>query len=81
VIEPGKPRVAHLELSEWPIWARVISKFRRQGNVGVGDTVVHLIGDERSKRFQTWFKRKVGRTCGCAERQQWLNLRYPYSLL
>jgi hypothetical protein len=74
-----RPRVMPLPRSDWPLWARAIAKFRRPGDLGLGDTLVHLIGDARSNRFKKWFTRKFGKSCGCTERQRWLNRRFPYA--
>jgi hypothetical protein len=40
--------------------------------------VVHVIGDTRSERFKEWFQEKFGQSCGCTERQAWLNRKFPY---
>jgi hypothetical protein len=61
------------------MWVRAIARFRRDGDTGIGDTIVHLLGDTRSEKFKKWFARKFGRSCGCVERQRWLNRRFPYS--
>jgi hypothetical protein len=78
LIAQSKPRIQPVAKSDWPLWARAIAKFRREADTGLGDTIVHLIGDTRSERFQKWFQRKFGKSCGCTERQRWLNLRFPY---
>jgi hypothetical protein len=77
-IEPAKPRVESVPRDRWPLWAQAIAKFRRAPDTGLGDTVVHLIGDTRSESFKKWFARKFDRSCGCIERQSWLNQRFPY---
>ncbi|HXT10394.1 MAG TPA: hypothetical protein VN873_02440 [Candidatus Angelobacter sp.] len=71
-------RIAPVPITEWPLWARAVAKIRRPTDMGLGDTVVHLIGNTRSEKFRKWFHRKFGRTCGCTERQRWLNQKYPY---
>lgn len=63
---------------DWPLFIRVIAKFEKSGETGVGDTVVRLIGKGRSDAFKKWFDRKFGKSCGCTERQRWLNARFPY---
>ena len=83
--QPGiKPAVAPPEpvkptpMNEWPAWTWLIMLARKPEDKGLGDTVVHLIGDTRSDRFKAWFKEKFGKSCGCAERQRWLNRKFPY---
>ncbi len=66
-------------MADWPVWLRALAKIRRLEDTGLGDTLVHLIGDARSEKFKKWFMRKFGKTCGCTERQRWLNQKYPYT--
>jgi hypothetical protein len=64
--------------ARWPDWAKDLAKSRQAGDVGLGDTTVHVVGDEASERFQTWFNEKIGTSCGCKKRQAWLNRRFPF---
>ncbi len=77
-IQPAKPRIAPLPESEWPLIVKGIALLRKTGETGVGDTVERLIGPERSQKFQEWFQRAFGKSCGCARRHAWLNARFPY---
>jgi hypothetical protein len=70
--------VTALPINQWPAWAKDLTADRQPGDVGIGDTVVHIIGDTRSEAFKTWFREKIGGSCGCTERQGWLNQRYSY---
>ena len=79
IVQPSAPRITPTPIGEWPLWARAIEKLRHTADRGLGDTIVHLIGDTRSERFKKWFARKFGRTCGCAKRQRWLNHKFPYA--
>lgn len=78
-IAPSKSRIEPLPRDQWPFWAKVVAKFRQLQDLGLGDSVVHLIGDARSERFKKWFERKFGRSCGCTDRRLWLNGRFPYT--
>ncbi len=73
-------RVRPLPMDQWPQWAKDLAQHRRPEDIGLGDTLVHLIGDARSETFKRWFKEKLGKSCGCTERQRWLNQRFPYAL-
>lgn len=66
-------------VSEWPRWAKMLARRKRDGEAGIGDTILRMIGKDRSDRFKAWFKRWVGVDCGCSDRQNWLNRQYPYS--
>ena len=77
-IAPTKRHIEPLARSDWPAWTILVELARQEGDKGLGDTVVHLIGDTRSERFKAWFQEKFGKSCGCTERQAWLNARYPY---
>ena len=79
---PPAPPIARIRptpCADWPLWTRALSKFRHPEDTGLGDTIVHLIGDTRSENFKQWFTRKFGKTCGCTNRQRWLNQKFPYA--
>lgn len=67
-------------MDTWPRWARLLaaSKHRRPEDRGIGDTLVHWIGDSASARFKKWYHRLAGHECGCTDRQTSLNREYPY---
>jgi hypothetical protein len=71
-------RIRALPMDQWPAWAKDLAQDRHPEDAGLGDTIVHVIGAARSARFKSWFKEKLGITCGCIERQRWLNQRFPY---
>ncbi len=75
-ITPSKPRIEPMARSEWPLWARIAVKFRKPGETGIGDTIHRMI--PKADAFKKWFDRKFGQSCGCTERQRWLNARVPY---
>jgi hypothetical protein len=79
VVQRAAPRIRAVPRDKWPLWTCAIAKLRRTQDTGLGDTIVHLIGDTRSERFKKWFLRKFGRSCGCTERQRWLNQNFPYA--
>ena len=67
----------------WPVWAGKWATLARvfwPDDIGLGDTAVHIIGDARSARFKKWFEEKHGKSCGCTDRQRWLNARFPYKI-
>jgi hypothetical protein len=66
-------------MSEWPAWAKSIAEQRQCEDTGLGDTLVHLIGESRSEKFREWFQIQVGRSCGCTDRQAWLNAHFRYN--
>ena len=73
-------RIRPLPTDQWPQWAKTLAQDRQPEDKGLGDTVVHVIGDARSEKFRNWFKEKLGTSCGCAERQRWLNQKFPYEI-
>jgi len=79
-IAVGPARVQLLPFESWPDWAKDLAHDRQPTDTGLGDTIVHLIGDTRSEKFKTWFHEKFGKSCGCTERQRWLNQRFPYAV-
>lgn len=81
VLVPGTPPASNqtpIPFDQWPLWARVMAYSKRPEDTGLGDTVAHWIGDTRSEAFKSWFEKKFGTSCGCTERQRWINRRFPY---
>ena len=74
-------RIRPLPIDQWPQWAKDLAQDRQPEDKGLGDTVVHVIGNTRSEKFKRWFKEKLGKNCGCTERQRWLNQRFSYEAL
>jgi hypothetical protein len=76
---PDGPIAPQPDRSEqWPLWARTIAKFRQSGEVGIGDTIKRVIGNDSSESFKAWYKTTFGRSCGCCERAAQMNARYRY---
>lgn len=63
---------------QWPEWAKAVAWQRRDGEVGVGDTVERLITPMLSKGFRAAFKAVTGMDCGCSRRQEAWNIFYRY---
>jgi len=75
------PRIEPIAEADWPAWAKIAAwKAREQQDLGLGDTIVRLIGNTRSAAFKKWFQETFGQSCGCTERQRWLNARFPYQI-
>lgn len=72
------PVAIALPFDQWPLWAKTLAFMRHETDKGLGDTVVHIIGEHRSDAFQAWFLAKFGKSCGCKDRQAWMNQRFPY---
>lgn len=64
------------ESSEWPWWAKALKKRAQAGEKGIGDTLARKFGStgEAFKKVMEC----IGIQCGCQQRQEWLNARYPY---
>jgi len=81
VVEKHRAPIEPIPRAEWPLWAIAAEQYSKlffPSDVGVGDTVVHLIGEATSERFKQWFQDRFGKSCGCTERQRWLNGRFLY---
>jgi hypothetical protein len=75
-VQQSKP----MPFEEWPAWAQDLANSRQSEDAGLGDTATHQIGDTASKKFQEWFLKILGKSCGCSNRRRWLNDRFPYPL-
>lgn len=61
---------------EWPLTARIIRRLRSRDDIGIGDTIHRQLGAPGR-----WFEsvaESLGINCGCADRRDWLNRRFPY---
>lgn len=65
--------------AEWPLWAKTLALLATPADKGVGDTIARTIGPVGGDAFKAWYKRLTGKDCGCGERQDALNQRYPYA--
>lgn len=63
--------------AEWPLTARIVRSLRSADDQGVGDTIHRQLGAP-GRWFET-AANSLGINCGCADRRDWLNQRYPYS--
>lgn len=62
----------------WPFWAITISKKKIDTDQGVGDTLKRLIEKTGSDKIARAFEKLTGKVCGCTNRQEHLNRKYPY---
>lgn len=70
-------------LEKWPrnpfgMFARGFKLLRTPADTGIGDTIARLVGPIGGDAYKQWFKDTFGKSCGCTERQQDLNERFPY---
>lgn len=68
---------ARYDRALWPMWTRPVAQWAREPDRGLGDTLARHFG-VAGEAFKAWFKAAFGRSCGCAERQEALNFKYPY---
>lgn len=66
-----KLRVKKQRLVELLMWLRVDS------DKGVGDTVERLLAKVGGGKIKSLIE-SLGGSCGCTDRQKWLNEQYPY---
>lgn len=63
--------------TDWPLVLKPLKLLAKDGDRGMGDIVERMIGKDNSKDFQEWFRKHFGVACGCNERKEYLNQRYP----
>ena len=66
------------QIAEWPLGLRLVARKRIAGETGIGDTAARWIGAVGGEKFKLWFHIIFGKDCNCANRQAWLNTRWPY---
>lgn len=72
-LEPPKP----VDESDWPLPIRLLARKRKLGQRGVGDTLAAMFGGTGDKLKRAMKIMNVD--CGCKRRQEFLNVRYPYT--
>ena len=60
---------------QWPRWASVLAEYATTEDAGIGDIVARKLG-KTGEAFKAFMK-SIGIDCGCQQRQEWLNQRYP----
>ncbi len=73
--QPITPKPA----AQWEPWAVKVSSWRTSADLGIGDTIHRKLG-----ALGTAFKvvlTAIGVPCGCDERREQYNEKYPYSVL
>lgn len=79
VVEGAKPKPPEpVPYAEWPWWAKLVAKRRKDGEAGVGSTFERLAAGVGGKRFEAWAKRR-GINCGCAARRSRWDQTMRYS--
>lgn len=60
-----------------PRWIRLVRMLRIPSDTGIGDTLQRQFAKFGGERFKQWAA-KLGIDCGCTERQDHYNKKYPY---
>ena len=83
IVQPSKAsaavKIQAVPPSEWPLWAKAMALLCNSEDRGLGDTIARVIGPVGGDAFKSWHLKIMGEPCGCAGRQESLNLQYPYS--
>lgn len=74
---PPRPANATKDYA-WPVRVRLVGRFRREGEKGVGDTLARMLGQVGGEVWKRWYKRLTGQDCACKDRQAKLNAKYRY---
>ena len=61
---------------EWPFLAKPLRMFALPGDKGLGDIVERIIGPAGGEAYKIWYKQTFGKSCGCSQRRDKLNLLY-----
>jgi hypothetical protein len=79
IIYGNQPRamVTPIARSEWPLWAKALLLVAKPEDKGLGDIIARIVGPIGGDAYKAWFQKIFNRTCGCSERQETLNSKYP----
>ena len=58
-------------------WVRMVKLLRKPQDAGIGDTIQRIAAKFGGERFKA-FAEKIGIPCGCADRQNEWNSKWPY---
>lgn len=65
--------------ARWPKLAKAAALLANGTDAGVGDTVERVVGPVGGDAYKAWYLIVTGQPCGCGERKEALNRRYPYN--
>lgn len=71
------PKPQPIEPEPWPTILLPLKLIAKQGDRGAGDIIARVIGPIGGDAFKLWYKATFGRDCGCGNRQDALNRRWP----
>ena len=76
-IHLANPQEKQVIPQPWPIYARPLKLLAISGDKGLGDIIARTIGPIGGDAYKAWFKLAFGKSCGCTERQNSLNQKFP----
>ena len=74
------PPAMALPRDQWPLWAKTLALAAKSEDKGLGDVIARTIGPIGGDVYKKWFEKITGKPCGCGERQEMLNAKYPLSI-
>lgn len=78
VPSPATPSIVPLPRDQWPLVVKAMAIFRKETDKGVGDTLQRWAAKLGGEVFKEKYQEYMGEDCGCGNRQERMNLRYPY---
>jgi hypothetical protein len=70
---PPKP----ISPQPWPLLLIPLKSLAKEGDRGAGDIIARTVGPIGGDAFKKWYKLLFGKDCGCGNRQEALNARWP----
>lgn len=61
----------------WPLVLIPLKALAKEGDRGSGDIIARTVGPIGGEAFKKWYKLLFGKDCGCGNRQEALNRRWP----
>jgi hypothetical protein len=77
VVRPGSASPPPPKPESWPLLLRPMKLLAAPEDRGLGDIVERTVGPIGGDAFKAWHQTLFGRSCGCVERREAWNVRYP----
>ena len=73
----GGSKSLAIPADQWPLSIKAMALLAKAEDRGIGDVIARIVGPIGGDIFKSWHLKTFGKSCGCLERQESFNQRYP----